>query len=329
MKKNILAHLDFFPPSYNAGAERYIFTMLKHLQDEGHTVTVLTEPKMGKDGYTYEGILVRTDQTVTDELYANADYVMTQIAYSAKVNELCKRKKKKLIYLVHNTKSIPYWNIKPEDVWLTVWNADWVRNYTHNILRWKSQQEMTLYPPVLFDRYHLDSSERNPEYITLVNMGMNKGILTFIQAAKMLPDQKFLGVVGAYDTQHTQNLPKNITVIPHTPNMLENVYSKSKVILMPSLKETWGMVAIEGFCSGIPCVAHPTEGLVEACGSAGLFAHRDKAFIWEGLIKKLLNDEEFYEEHSEKCLNRALELSILAEEQLIQFERILSEDESL
>lgn len=331
MKKNILAHFDFFPPRYNAGAERYAFTMLKYLQDAGHTVTVLTQPAMGLDGYEYEGITVYTDEkTHRDRLYAEADYVMTQIAYSGKVRDLCRVKRKKLIYLVHNTKSIPFWKILPQDVWLTVWNADWVRDYTKNELQWTSQRDLTLYPPVLFDRYTVPEEEQiEKEFdLALVNLSKNKGVLTFNQAAKMNKDLKFLGVIGAYDEQFHRGLPPNVTVLRHTPNMVNDVYKKTKIVMMPSLRETWGMVAIEAMCSGIPVIAHPTEGLVESCGQAGIFIHRDKALVWDAMIKRLLNDKEFYEAQSKKCIARALELSEIAEKQLAEWERIIAEDES-
>ncbi|WP_262928542.1 glycosyltransferase family 4 protein [Streptomyces sp. CBMA152] len=51
--------------------------------------------------------------------------------------------------------------------------------------------------------------------------------------------------------------------------MREHVYSRSRVILMPSLYESWGRVAVEAFASGIPVIAHTTPGLVESMGEAG------------------------------------------------------------
>lgn len=332
MKKKILAHFDYFPPRYNAGAERYALVMLRYLVEQGHEVNVLTQPAMGPDGYQIDGITVYTsEKDHLERLYAESDYVMTQIAYSGKVRDLCRRKRKKLIYLVHNTKSIEFWELKPNDIWLTVWNADWVRDHVKNNMKWvPSQKEVTLYPPVLFDDFQIPEElqlEEKPYDVALVNLCINKGIHCFVQAAKMNQDKKFLGVIGAYEEQIIKGLPPNVTVIRHTPNMVKDVYSKTKIILMPSKKETWGMVALEAMCSGIPVIAHPTEGLAEACGSAGLFAHRDKGLVWDGLIKRLLNDEDFYSGQSERCINRAKELSTILYKQLEQLERIIAEDE--
>ncbi|MFI1769152.1 glycosyltransferase family 4 protein [Streptomyces sp. NPDC020800] len=62
--------------------------------------------------------------------------------------------------------------------------------------------------------------------------------------------------------------------------MREHVYSRSRVMLMPSLYESWGRVAVEAFASGIPVIAHPTPGLVESLGEAGIFAYRDDLNAW-------------------------------------------------
>jgi glycosyltransferase involved in cell wall biosynthesis len=331
MKKKILAHFDFFPPRYNAGAERYALAMFKYLIKQGHEVKVLTQPAMGPNGYEYEGIKVYTsEKDHLDELYEEADYVVTQIAYSGRVRDFCRRKNKKLIYLVHNTKSIGFWGITPADVWLTVWNADWVRDYTKNQLKWiPSNHDATLYPPTLFEDYQVPEElleEEKPYDVCLVNLCVNKGIHCFIQAAKMNPDKKFLGVIGAYEDQVIKGLPPNVTVTRHTPNMVKDVYSKVKILIMPSKKETWGMVALEAMCSGIPVIAHPTEGLTEACGSAGLFVHRDKAYIWDGLIKKLLSDSDYYEAQGERCIARAKELDAIVHKQLENIERIIAND---
>lgn len=63
---------------------------------------------------------------------------------------------------------------------------------------------------------------------------------------------------------------------------------------MPSYYESWGRVAVEAMSLGIPVIAHPTPGLKESLGDAGLFANRDSIDQWVRLIDKLKTDPWFY-----------------------------------
>ncbi|MFE4971343.1 glycosyltransferase [Kitasatospora sp. NPDC056651] len=62
-------------------------------------------------------------------------------------------------------------------------------------------------------------------------------------------------------------------IIDHVPGhaMRERVYARSRVVLMPSSHESWGRVGVEAFASGIPVIAHPTPGLAECLGHAGIY----------------------------------------------------------
>jgi glycosyltransferase involved in cell wall biosynthesis len=92
---------------------------------------------------------------------------------------------------------------------------------------------------------------------------------------------------------------------------------------MPSKEESWGRVAIEAMSSGIPVIATPTPGLLESCGSAGIFCKRDDIGSWVREIRRLKTDTEYYKSVSEKCFDRAKELDPLS--QLTQMEAWLKE----
>ncbi|MFJ8313754.1 MULTISPECIES: glycosyltransferase family 4 protein [unclassified Streptomyces] len=81
----------------------------------------------------------------------------------------------------------------------------------------------------------------------------------------------------------------NCEVVDGVPGkqMREHVYSRSRVMLMPSLYESWGRVVVEAFASGIPVIAHPTPGLVESLGEAGIFAYRDDLNAWTHALMSL------------------------------------------
>lgn len=158
--------------------------------------------------------------------------------------------------------------------------------------------------------------------ITLVNLSESKGALLFDQIARFLPGRDFLGVKGGYSPQVEIARP-NLTVIRSTRNMRDDVYAKTGILLMPSKAETFGLVAAEAMCSGIPVIAHPTPGLIECLGHAGLYADRDDLDGWIDVISDL-GKAKAWRYQSELAKARAAEL---ADDD--QIERFVTEMEKL
>lgn len=139
--------------------------------------------------------------------------------------------------------------------------------------------------------------------ITLVNLTEEKGAHTFDQIARHMPDRQFLGVKGGYGWQVPMWRP-NLQVRDTTLNMRDDVYSQTRILLMPGLLESWGMVGMEAMCSGIPVIAHPATGPKEAFGPDAMFADRDDLDAWIDLIEAL-DDPKVYAKWSTKALRRA------------------------
>jgi glycosyltransferase involved in cell wall biosynthesis len=188
---------------------------------------------------------------------------------------------RKNIYLIHNS----------------LWLKEWYSMYGF--------QSIVVYPPVYWQEYAVETSR---EYVTLINCNKNKGGETFLHIAKELPNIKFLGVKGAYNKQVVDKHSKNIEYIEQTPE-IKKVYEKTGILLMPSVEESWGRTAIEAMSSGIPVIANPTPGLLESCGSAGIFCKRNDIGAWVREIRRLKEDPAYYKEKSAACLARAKELN--------------------
>ena len=105
-----------------------------------------------------------------------------------------------------------------------------------------------------------NSLKLNPEdHITLVNISVQKGGETFFELARRFPEKKFLGVKSWGKQFIPKEIPDNVTLISPTNNMRDDVYSKTKVLLMPSQysgptelwqwTESWGMVGVEAMSS--------------------------------------------------------------------------------
>lgn len=148
---------------------------------------------------------------------------------------------------------------------------------------------MTFHPPLTPDRHKVAATG---DAITLVNLNRDKGAELFYSLAAAEPHRRFLGVVGAHGVQVVKrNLP-NVTIMAHTPNMTE-VWSQTRVLLMPSSVESYGLVAQEAGLNGIPTIAHPTPGLVENLGGGGMFCDRDNVEEWRMMLQRLDRHEEY------------------------------------
>src|SRR5690606_41527203 len=104
-------------------------------------------------------------------------------------------------------------------------------------------------PPVMDEEY---ATERG-DGVTLINLYPPKGAATFWTLAERMPDVKFLAVIGGYGHQDVRELP-NVEVMPNIPGrrMRDEVYARTKILLMPSEYESWGRVGVEAMASGIP-----------------------------------------------------------------------------
>jgi glycosyltransferase involved in cell wall biosynthesis len=90
--------------------------------------------------------------------------------------------------------------------------------------------------------------------------------------------------------------------------MKNDVWSRTKILLVPSTYESYGMVAVEALASGIPVIASPTFGLKESLSYAGIFADRSDLDAWEMHIRRLLNDDGTYAAQSSLSVKRSVEL---------------------
>ncbi|MBQ1163612.1 glycosyltransferase, partial [Streptomyces sp. A73] len=76
--------------------------------------------------------------------------------------------------------------------------------------------------------------------------------------------------------------------------MAERVYGRTRVLLMPRSYESWGRAGCEALASGIPVEAHPTPGLCESLGEAGVYVDRNDLDGYEAVLRKLLEDPAEY-----------------------------------
>lgn len=307
--RKILAAVHLYPPKHLCGGEMYLHNMLKFLQSKGHEVRVLllNAKHYGIERiYTFDGVEVfPSERDIITSCVEWCDMMVTHLDYTSWVIGIASVYHKPVMHLVHNS-YVNHAIVEADREQFIVYNSEWCKKaigYKH--------EGIVLHPPVDYRKWKSDVDHSKNEYITLVNLDDNKGGKILQQLAAKMPGRKFLGVIGSYSEpanigQYT-NQPANVKVIAKTTKMKEDVYDVSRIVIMPSRYESWGMVATEAASSGIPVICSPTPGLKENLGKAGIFVERDDLKGWENAIHKLDNPE-VYKKQSAAVRKRAEEL---------------------
>lgn len=290
------AYLGQYLPDWCAGSEVSIHETLLGLQRRGHEVRVLVESYTRPD---WEGItlLPATDEN-TQMIRSWADVGLTQVN-GATGGIACFRGHAPLVHFIHVDGTIRDRQFQSHSADLIVYNSESMASR----LPWPGRTMVM--PPIVDPRRYATT---RGTLITLINLNENKGASVFYKVAKMMPYRSFLAVRGAYGRQIEPRPPlRNVEVVDHTPAIRE-VYSRTRLLLMPSLSETWGRVALEAACSGIPTIAHKSPGVEEALGRDAIFADRRNPRQWVDRIRQL-DDEARYARASERSLARVAEMS--------------------
>lgn len=310
MKILFLAHM--WCPVHNAGGETTAHSAMREMVRRGHDVTVFCRPQSEGEGakfddYEFEGVKVRKCPISRDQVWIreelpkiNPDLLITHLDLTVLAMATAIEVRKPLAHWVHNTMSFDVFKVIPTKCQLAIFNSQWVADFH----QWPGPQ-IVIHPTVEPDRYRCEKGTK----ITLVNPTPGKGADTFYALAKALPDYEFLCVKSVYGEQIavpniSAHLHPNVETMEHTADIREAL-RKTKVLLMPSLYESYGRVAVEAACCGIPTIAHPTLGLKEALGEAGIFCDRDDILAWKAALERLYTDEVYYRKRSDLALKLA------------------------
>jgi glycosyltransferase involved in cell wall biosynthesis len=280
----VVALVHFYPPYRLAGSETMLHTMLQAMQHAGHEVTVVTtDMREAPEQWTYGGIRAFSERkrSVVEVTRAlRPDVIISHHTHAALGVQTAREFGVPSVIIQHNTfdEHRVVLSMQPD---LTVFNTEWIARDWHKLLtgRW-----IVVHPPVWPHEHETTPGSS----VTLVNLTAHKGVHVFSALAHLFPDVPFLGVRGGYGEQLVAGLPPNVQVIGQTSNMKRDVWSRTRVLLMPSYYESYGMAALEAMCSGIPVIAHPTAGLREALGSAGAYADRDQYQQWSSALYRLV-----------------------------------------
>jgi glycosyltransferase involved in cell wall biosynthesis len=300
--------MNSYVPTMTAGGEITCHETNKQLVADGIEVTVIVRhwAVPGLDGVR---ILPSHDNTYDaspeiQEAYKRCSAICIQnIDFDLAMN-LCRKYRKPAVFFIHATsvgkEYMGYAGSWPIFIVYNSWSmkADIAANYKSYIVK----------PWIDMRRFQkLANNQAAKHYVTLINLNKSKGGDFLVELAKEMPDVQFLGVEGGWGDQFKDNSLRNITYMSKT-DKIEEVYEKSKIVLMPSDIETWGRVAIEAMASGTPVIINDVEGMREATGGAAIVARRSDIGEWVRAIRKLLGNPALYKEHVKMGLARCEEL---------------------
>lgn len=320
----ILALAHQWIPEHNAGAEVMLHSMLRALAARGHEVTVLLSRQAGAP-YTLDEVqIVPQLGDGHARLIPVSDVLVTHLENTPRATLLGKWNQVPVVQVLHNTMEITRSWLVREPIALAVCNSEWM---LADYKAWCDQHHHPM-PPAIVCRPPVNPAEyaTTPgDRVTLINLRpderagdgtvLGKGAELFWWLAEQMPDVQFLGVKGAYGAQMVRDLP-NVEVLDHVPHdqMRDRVYARTRVLLMPSSYESWGRTAVEAMASGIPTAYHPTAGLLEAVGDAGIGMNRagiginrDQPRLWAEALR-LLCDDRIYSGFRSAALRRSAEL---------------------
>ena len=111
---------------------------------------------------------------------------------------------------------------------------------------------------------------RQGKYITLIKPTRAKGAHIFCRIAEMLPDHQFLAIGATNKAIYDwMRFLKNVTYLEGQKDLVPFL-EQTSILLIPSLFEAFGRMAVEAMKLGIPVIASAQGGLFESVAGGGM-----------------------------------------------------------
>ena len=292
----LLFFVSNYLPMRMAGSEMYIHGLARHMIAQGHQVTVMCKsytrniPKM----QTVDGVRVIYGIRDQREALKAAKELPPDIV-------CCQWGVYNYALIVSDALDLPcYYFVHSAFGYEEIAGRGMLNRFTGMIfnsaaLRAELGGHGTFcHPPIMLDKCVVAEPGFDPmdnEYITLVNLNPNKGGDLFYDIARAMPERKFLGVAGGYGKQILDpEKPANVEIIG-TGQVMKDVYAKTKLLLMPSDSESYGMVGVEAQHNGIPVVATDLPTLRYSLGDGAVYAERNVSSFVNAINKALVKSK--------------------------------------
>jgi glycosyltransferase involved in cell wall biosynthesis len=286
------------------GAFLHDIDLAIELQNRGHSVCFLTtdRPKEGYGGGVYRGFRFMHYSAAGNLLDTSDIWICPHAPVLPNMRRVNSRGyNRPVVATCHFDGSYNSITALVSNDWsemLLFINSRMELNYRKNIPQFpRSIVRTGVIRPIMHESKIAMDSPPNGDAITLVNANVNKGVHQFIEMAKRMPKRKFLAVRPYYGELWVPPAPSNVEWIPFDDDV-RNILKRTRILLMPSLYESFGRIAVEAMYNGIPVlyskpqpdsrqVGGTTEGMEEWILPAGISCERDKPEEWIAAVEAL------------------------------------------
>ena len=288
-------------PFWNAGSEMVLHLMLRALHRRGHYTKVFTPPHFGATScWVHQGVEGASWRTLEEALDSmerwEPDLVITQHTASWDTMKRAKSMGIPGIFVAHMEGEMSAGIMEMEPDAVVVTRKEYQKRFDSYGAR-----TFRMAPPC----DPVDHTTTPGTAVTLANLTVNKGSDIFYELAARFPGQEFIGVIGAYTRSDIDVRPMpNVTVHESVSDMRE-IWSKTRVLLAPSVWETYSVVTVEACASGIPVLASDIVGMRIPLEDAAIFLPLDTPDVWEVQLGMLLTDQEYWNSRSAAARRRA------------------------
>jgi glycosyltransferase involved in cell wall biosynthesis len=179
-----------------------------------------------------------------------------------------------------------------------------------NLLRFQSSNDLSR--PKLSNNIY----ESDILLIMVAGFRIQKDHETLLKSLVLLDNKIKLLLVG--DGERKQEIEQSISLKGLSERVfllgvrmdIPQLIKTCDIAILSSYWEGFGLVAVEGMASGKPFIASDVPGLREVVQGAGVLFPQGNEKILADEIMKLINNKQYYNEVSEKCIKRAAQYDI-------------------
>lgn len=140
---------------------------------------------------------------------------------------------------------------------------------------WGERNALVLHPPITALPNKI---KNNGDAYTLLSSLVNKGVTVVLDLAKQYPNKRFIIVRSPAEPTHgLQNIEEIVAGLPNVelhprvaPEDVYKYFEQTRILLVPSRYETYGMSAIEAAGYGIPAIHVDTPHVREGIGEGAV-----------------------------------------------------------
>lgn len=312
-----------YPPLWNMGGEVSLHRTLKAARGDKHVLTNTDQE------YTFDNVKVhKIDAINVLDIRTDSVPIAKQLVdLDAKVviaqNELSLAAVKASSSI--GTISIVSVHTPPiygRNLAQALYQADYgIYNTRTSAIQWGEPNALVIHPPIspLPTNRFTDG-----DAYTVLSSLKNKGVEIVLGLAKIYKDKRFIIVRSPAERTHgIPDLEERVKQLPNvelhprvSPDEVKKYYKQTRILLVPSRYETYGMSAIEAAGYGIPTIHVDTPHVREGIGEAAFLV---RPLNLNDTARGIDTIEQNYELYSSNARKRAEWLDARQKEELEQF----------